>query len=43
VDVEMRDRYHSRFTLLLAIGNALSLVTAKDATQWFVHCGYGFI
>jgi transposase len=29
--------------LLLAIGTALSEVTAKDATHWLVHCGYGFI
>jgi transposase len=29
--------------LLLAIGTALSEVTAKDATHWFAHCGYGFI
>jgi transposase len=30
-------------TLLLAIGDALSRVTQKDATHWFAHCGYGFI
>lgn len=30
-------------TLLLAIGDALSRVTPKDATHWFAHCGYGFI
>ena len=30
-------------TLLLAIGDALSRVTRKDATHWFAHCGYGFI
>jgi hypothetical protein len=29
--------------LLLAIGTALSEVTAKDSTHWFAHCGYGFI
>jgi transposase len=29
--------------LLLAIGTALSGVTAKDATHWLAHCGYGFI
>lgn len=29
--------------LLLAIGEALSKVTAKDATHWLAHCGYGFI
>ena len=29
--------------LLLAIGDALSRVTSKDATHWFAHCGYGFI
>ena len=29
--------------LLLAIGEALSAVTAKDATHWLAHCGYGFI
>lgn len=29
--------------LLLAIGEALSRVTAKDAAHWFAHCGYGFI
>ena len=29
--------------LLLAIGDALSRVTRKDATHWFAHCGYGFI
>lgn len=30
-------------TLLLAIGDALSHVTQKDAAHWFAHCGYGFI
>lgn len=30
-------------TLRLAIGTALSLVTQKDATNWFTHCGYSFI
>lgn len=30
-------------TLLLAIGDALSRVTQKDAIHWFAHCGYGFI
>ena len=30
-------------TLLLAIGEALSKVTPKDAAHWFAHCGYGFI
>lgn len=29
--------------LLLAIGDALSRVTRKDATHWFAHCGYSFI
>ena len=29
--------------LLLAIGTALSEVTAKDATHWLAHCGYGFL
>jgi len=29
--------------LLLAIGDALSQVTQKDATNWFTHCGYSFI
>lgn len=29
--------------LLLAIGDALSKVTQKDATHWFAHCGYSFI
>lgn len=29
--------------LLLAIGDALSRVTQKDATHWFAHCGYSFI
>ena len=29
--------------LLLAIGDALSQVTPKDATNWFTHCGYSFI
>jgi len=29
--------------LLLAIGDALSRVTQKDATHWLAHCGYGFI
>jgi transposase len=29
--------------LLLAIGDALSRVTPKDATHWLAHCGYGFI
>jgi transposase len=30
-------------SLLLAIGDALSKVTQKDAIHWFAHCGYGFI
>jgi transposase len=30
-------------SLLLAIGDALSKVTQKDATHWFAYCGYGFI
>ncbi len=30
-------------TLLLAIGDALSRITQKDATHWLAHCGYGFI
>lgn len=30
-------------SLLLAIGDALSRVTQKDATHWFAHCGYSFI
>ena len=29
--------------LLLAIGAALSQVTAKDAANWLAHCGDGFI
>ena len=29
--------------LLLAIGEALSKVTSKDANHWLAHCGYGFI
>ena len=29
--------------LLHAIGDALSLVTQKDATHWFAHCGYSVI
>lgn len=29
--------------LLLAIGDALSRVTPKDAAHWLAHCGYGFI
>jgi hypothetical protein len=29
--------------LLLAVGDALSKVTQKDATHWFTHCGYSFI
>lgn len=29
--------------LLLAISKALSELTAKDATHWLAHCGYGFI
>ena len=29
--------------LLLAIGDALSHVTRKDATHWGAHCGYVFI
>ena len=33
----------SNEALLLAIGTALSGVTAKDATHWLAHCGYGFI
>ena len=30
-------------SLLLAIGDALSQVTQKDAINWFSHCGYKFI
>lgn len=30
-------------SLLLAIGDALSRVTQKDANHWFAHCGYSFI
>lgn len=33
----------SNEALLHAIGEALSRVTRKDATNWFAHCGYGFI
>jgi transposase len=33
----------SNETLLHAIGEALSRVTQKDATNWFAHCGYSFI
>lgn len=33
----------SNDALLLAIGDALSRVTQKDATHWFTHCGYAFI
>jgi transposase len=29
--------------LLLAIGEALSRITQKDAKHWFAHCGYSFI
>ena len=29
--------------LLIAIGDALSRITQKDATHWFAHCGYSFI
>ena len=29
--------------LFEAIGEALSKVTARDATGWFAHCGYNFI
>ncbi|MEY3895967.1 MAG: hypothetical protein RLZZ214_1487 [Verrucomicrobiota bacterium] len=29
--------------LLLALGDALSQETQKDATHWFNHCGYSFI
>jgi transposase len=29
--------------LPLAIGDALSQVTQKDANHWFAHCGHGFI
>ena len=28
--------------LIPAIGNALAKVTAKDAFNWFVSCGYSF-
>jgi hypothetical protein len=28
--------------LVSAIGNALTKVTAKDALNWFVSCGYSF-
>lgn len=30
-------------TLLEAIAEALSAVTAKDAAHWFAHCGYSFL
>jgi transposase len=30
-------------TLLLAIGEAFSQITQKDATHWVTHCGYSFI
>jgi transposase len=33
----------SNDALLLAVGDALSQVTQKDATNWFTHCGYSFI
>lgn len=29
--------------LLVAVGEALSQVTAKDAAHWFAHCGYSII
>lgn len=29
--------------LLRAVGEALSKVTARDARNWFAHCGYNFI
>jgi len=29
--------------LFKAIGEALSMVTPKDAIGWFCHCGYNFI
>ncbi len=28
--------------LVKAIGNALAKVTAKDALNWFISCGYRF-
>jgi transposase len=28
--------------LIVAIGQALTLVTPRDAMNWFVHCGYSF-
>lgn len=28
--------------LITAIGQALALITAKDAFGWFTHCGYSF-
>ncbi len=33
----------SNEALLLAIGDALSQVTQKDATHWLAHCGDGLI
>lgn len=29
--------------LFAAVGDALSRITAKDAANWFAHCGYSFI
>jgi transposase len=28
--------------LITAIGHALARITAKDAVNWFAHCGYNF-
>ena len=33
----------TRESLLEAIGQALSGITAQDALNWFAHCGYNFI
>jgi transposase len=30
-------------SLLQAIGQALSQITAQDTLNWFAHCGYNFI
>jgi transposase len=37
--IEARDNE----SLLVAIGDALSQVTQKDATNRFSHCGYNFV
>jgi len=40
--LRMAEARHNE-ALLLAIGDALSMVTPKDAIHWFTHCGCSLI